>query len=227
MGLQVIGAGLGRTGTASLKVALEQLGLGKCYHMGELIINQDSDIWIQATQGNYDWNRLFSGYGAAVDNPTCIFWRELAEYYPEAKIILTVRDANGWFDSVSTTILSPELINWYLNNPYARDFWSKVLLRDFGDQVHNRAFMVDYFEKHNNEIKETIPTNRLLVYEVKQGWEPLCNFLDKPVPNEPYPRVNSRDETQVILQETMERDPKEIPDQKFKEKQAHKLFTKK
>lgn len=227
MGLQVIGAGLGRTGTASLKVALEQLGFGQCYHYGDILINPDHhELWVQTAQGKYDWDRLFSGYEAAVDNPTCVFWKELAEYYPEAKIILTTRDANQWFDSVHSTILSPEVINWALTNPVSRDTY-KIVLRDFGDHVHDRTFMVDHFIKRNTQIIESIPSERLLVYEVNQGWEPLCNFLEVPVPNEPYPRVNRRNDTQEILQGYLKKDPTEIPDEEFRRGQAAKLYDKK
>ena len=227
MGLQVIGAGLGRTGTASLKVALEQLGLGKCYHMGELLRNLNhTDLWIEAANGDFDWNRLFSGYEAAVDYPACNFWEELVEFYPEARMILTTRDANDWFDSVYTTIMSPGALDWAFKNPIGRDLYTKIVLRDFGDQVHDRAFMVDYFEKRNTQIIDTFPSDRLLVYEVKQGWEPLCNFLGLPVPDKPYPHVNTRVETQAMFQGYLERDPTAAPDQEFSKSQAEKLFNK-
>jgi hypothetical protein len=111
--LQVIGAGLGRTGTASIKVALEQLGLGRCYHMGEVLANPgDADRWVSAADGKPDWDDLFNEYGAAVDYPTCVFWQELADFYPDAKVLLSVRDATSWFESTRETIFSPQLREW-------------------------------------------------------------------------------------------------------------------
>ena len=106
MTLKLIGAGLGRTGTASLKVALEELGIGRCYHMSEILQNPAcTQDWIDAANGNADWDKIFSGYTATVDNPGCGFWRELADYYPNAKVILTIRDAEKWYESTDETCL--------------------------------------------------------------------------------------------------------------------------
>lgn len=199
MALKVVGAGPGRTGTASLKVALEMLDLGRCYHMGELLNDiSATDHWIAAAQGAPDWDRIFDGYGAAVDYPAAKFWRELADYYPEAKVLLSVRDANNWFDSVHETIFSPRLREWTAESPFA-EFMRMTVHGEFGNRIDDRAFMVDYFERHVAAVKAAIPAERLLVYEVKQGWGPLCEFLGVPEPDEPFPRVNSRADTSAML----------------------------
>src|SRR5437870_2958107 len=108
MALKVIGAGLGRTGTLSLKLALEELGFGPCHHMAEVMLHLESvPLWIQAADGNPDWEAIYKGYAATVDYPGCFFWRELEKFYPDAKIILTVRDPEQWFESTQATIFSP------------------------------------------------------------------------------------------------------------------------
>jgi Sulfotransferase domain len=199
MTLEVVGAGPGRTGTASLKVALEMLGLGRCYHMGEVMRDPSaSDRWAAAAKGAPDWDLIFDGYAAAVDYPAAKFWRELADYYPQSKVLLSVRDANGWFDSVHETIFSPRIREWIGNTPFA-EFMHLTVHGPFGDRIDDRAFMVDYFEKHVAAVKAAIPPERLLVYEVKQGWGPLCEFLGLPEPAEPFPRVNSRAETGAMI----------------------------
>lgn len=200
MKLQVIGAGLGRTGTASLKVALEQLGVGRCYHMGEVMANLDSiELWVRAADGAPDWEQTLDGFGAAVDYPACSFWRELADYYPSAKILLSVRDANRWFESTQETIFSPMALEFIKKTPM-KEFMEKTVWHEFDGRIHDRDFMVPYFERRIGEIKDAMTDDRLLVYEVKQGWEPLCEFLGVSVPDTPFPRVNSRDETKRLLE---------------------------
>src|SRR5262245_19137133 len=107
MAVQLIGAGLGRTGTPSLKFALEQIGFGPCYHMPEVMLNPEaSQHWVRAANGNPDWEAIFNGFVATVDFPGCTFWRELADYYPDAKVLLSVRDPEQWFESTQETIFS-------------------------------------------------------------------------------------------------------------------------
>ncbi len=143
MPLKVIGAGLGRTATFSLKFGLEHLGFGPCYHMTEVFAGARRNIplWLDVIAGKPDWDSVFDGYQSTTDYPAASYWRELADYYPDAKVVLTVRDANNWFDSVTETI--------------------------FSDQMHD-------------SLKGT----------------PLCEFLEVPVPDTAFPRVNSRDEIQ-------------------------------
>jgi hypothetical protein len=197
--LKVIGAGLGRTGTASIKVALEQLGMGRCYHMGEVLAKPaDTDRWLSAADGEPDWDALFNEYGAAVDYPTCSFWQELADFYPDAKVLLSVRDANSWFESTKETIFSPELREWSKASPIGH-FLRRTVWADFENRFHDRDFMVSYFERRIDHIKSALPPERLLVYEVKEGWAPLCDFLQVEDPVEPFPRVNSREETAKMI----------------------------
>ena len=194
MSLDVIGAGLGRTGTLSLKVALEMLGFKPCYHMVEVWADPPcmSD-WIAAADGRPDWKKLFAGFRATVDYPGCHFWRELVAAYSQAKVILTVRDAGDWFDSTQTTIFSPRMRGRVAEGP-AMEFLNKTVWGEFGAGLHDREHMLAAFERHNAEVREAIPRDRLLVLDVKQGWEPLCAFLGVPIPSKPFPRLNSRDE---------------------------------
>lgn len=202
MTLKIIGAGLGRTGTASAKLALEQLGFGPCYHMGEILGNLSFvPLWEAVGEGNPDWDTIFEGYQSGVDYPTCTYWRELMDFYPEAKVILTVRDANSWFDSVNTTIMSPECVNWIYSGPMEK-FFRTCVYGTIGEpeQLYDRAFMTAYFDQWVKNVVDIVPAERLLVFHVKEGWEPLCRFLDIPVPNAEFPRVNSREDTLASLQ---------------------------
>ncbi|HEU4618499.1 MAG TPA: sulfotransferase [Gammaproteobacteria bacterium] len=199
MPLQIIGAGLGRTGTMSLKLALEQLGFRACYHMAEIIMEpRRSSEWVAAAAGRADWHRIFDGYAATVDYPSCRFWRELAEFYPSAKVVLSVRDPHDWFESTQATIFSPAMRRHMENSPLA-SFFEAAVWGDFGGRLDDRDFMVEAFERHVGEVKRTIAPERLLVYEVKQGWEPLCEFLGVDVPASPFPRTNSREELRAMM----------------------------
>lgn len=199
MALKVIGAGLGRTGTASLKVALEKLGFNKCYHMGEVLSNMDMvPLWVEAGKGNPDWEAIFEGYSAAVDYPSCSFWREQMEYYPDAKVILSTRNPENWFESVNTTIMSPEVNEWLRSGPF-KEFFERCVWKDFEKHILDRDFMVNYFRDRVAAIREEVPADRLLVFDVREGWVPLCNFLEVEIPDTDFPRVNSREETRKIL----------------------------
>jgi hypothetical protein len=199
LGLKVIGAGLGRTGTASLKVALEQLGIGRCHHMGEVLADPEQiPLWIEAADGSPDWDRLMRGFSASVDYPSCSYWRELAEVYPDAKIILSTRSAESWFESVNATIMAPRFNDFIAPTP-----WGQMIKRTIWDTLEgrmgDREFMIDYFERSNDEIQRTVPADRLLVFEAREGWAPLCDFLGLPVPDTEFPRINQREETKKIL----------------------------
>ena len=181
MSIQVIGAGLGRTGTLSLKAALEELGFAKCYHMVEVFAHKDdARTWDAAVRGEpVDWDRLFAGYRATVDVPACLFYRELLEKYPGAKVILTVRDPERWYDSMRQTIYVAHnaFPRWAaVLNPRMRVFrrmidglWERM----FQSRFEDRAFAIDVFNRHNDQVRRDIPADRLLVYEISQGWEPL------------------------------------------------------
>jgi hypothetical protein len=197
--LKIVGAGLGRTGTASLKVALEMLGFDRCYHMGEVMNNISAvDDWVAAANGKPDWEKIFDGYAAGVDYPVARLWRELADYYPDAKVLLSVRDPHSWADSVQATIFSPRIREWLVSTPFA-EFMQLTVHGDFGAGIDDHDFLVDYFEKHIAEVKATIAPERLLVYQVKEGWAPLCEFLGVDAPDEQFPRVNSRAETSAMI----------------------------
>lgn len=199
MPLRVIGAGLGRTGTASLKVALEQLGVGRCYHMSEVIKGPERiQDWIDAADGKPDWDKIYGDYGATVDYPGCTFWQELAAYYPEAKVLLTVRDPQSWFDSTRATIMSPEFRGFMRNSPFGT-MTQKTIYDTLDNRMDDREFMVSYFERRNAGIVNAVPADRLLVYQVKEGWGPLCECLGVPVPDTEFPRINSREETAQML----------------------------
>ncbi|HVA55713.1 MAG TPA: sulfotransferase [Gammaproteobacteria bacterium] len=203
MALKIIGAGMGRTGTASLKVALETLGIGRCYHMTEVLKNPGyTKDWINAAEGNADWDKIFSGYSASVDNPGCNYWKELAAYYPEAKVILTVRNANKWFDSTNETIHSVEFAGFMKNSPFG-EMIQKTMWDRMENRMQDRGYMVEFFNSHSAKIIGSISAERLLVYQVSDGWKPLCEFLDVPVPNMDFPRINSRNETKELLSSLM------------------------
>jgi hypothetical protein len=194
MALKVIGAGLGRTGTLSIKLALEQLGFGPCYHMTEVLMDPSRALsWVRAADGRPDWSETFNGFESTVDYPGCAFWRDLSQFYPSAKILLSVRNPQDWFDSTQQTIFSDEH-----NKPFARatlsEFFDKTVFKAYGDRIHERDFMVAAFQRHNAEVERVVPKDRLLVYEATQGWPPLCRFLGVPTPESPFPRVNSREE---------------------------------
>jgi hypothetical protein len=198
MTLKVIGAGYGRTGTMSLKLALEQLGFGPCHHMVEVFAHPESiPLWSDAADGKADWDAIFQGYVSAVDWPTATFYKELADKYPDAKVILTERDPESWFKSTQATIFARDI------PPDTQDPWarmvSKVIAQLFDHRMHDKEKVISVFKAHNARVREVIPADRLLVYEVAQGWAPLCDFLGVPVPDGPMPKVNSTEEFQGRL----------------------------
>ena len=193
MALKIVGSGLGRTGTKSLQTALNMLGFGPCHHMVEVFAHPESTkLWIAAGAGRPDWDAIFADYNSMVDFPGAHYWRPLAAYYPDAKVIHTERDPDQWFDSTQATIFRPGSFVTQDSHPMAEFFQS--FARGFRDHMHDRAWMTDYFRRHNEEVKRSIAPERLLVYQAGQGWEPLCRFLGVPVPEAPYPSENSRAE---------------------------------
>ena len=199
MSLKIIGAGLGRTGTMSLKLAIEQLGIGRCYHMAECFPNPAAPpMWVEAAKGRPDWEAIFDGFSATVDYPGCAFWRELSAAYPEAKIILTVRDADKWFESTQATIFSPPFIKSLLESPLA-EFFGSTVIAEFSEHIHDRDWMTGYFKGRNAEVEAAFPEEKLLVYDVAQGWAPLCGFLGVAAPDTPFPRVNAREELAEMI----------------------------
>ncbi|MBP1887414.1 sulfotransferase family protein [Sinorhizobium mexicanum] len=190
MALDIIGAGFGRTGTHSLKLALEQIGFGPCHHMSEVGRSPEQKaLWRAAGKGQLpDWDEAYAGYRSAVDWPTAHFWRELSAYYPDAKVILTVRDPEAWHRSVMHTI-GP------MSDPATNDpasFGVAVVGQTvFDGRIGDRDHAISVYQAHNAEVRKALPAGRLLTYEISGGWEPLCSFLGVPVPSQPFPHSNS------------------------------------
>lgn len=197
MTLQVIGTGFGRTGTKSLKLALEQLGFGPCHHMAEVRDNRSQlDWWQQAARGDtMDWDRVFAGYKACVDWPAARFWRELCDHYPAARVIHTVRDEQDWVTSMHRTIYPRILASPEEKDPYERDRMAMstelIMHQTFAGRLGERDYALAVFRAHTQAVRDAIAPERLLVYDVREGWEPLCGFLGVAVPPTPFPRVNS------------------------------------
>lgn len=194
MALKVIGAGLGRTGTLSLKFALEQLGFGRCHHMMEVFAAPwQCDYWRRAGLGEaIDWDKLLEGFQSAVDWPSAEFYAELADRYPEAKVILTTRDADSWFRSTQATIFDDSVSRDA--PPGFAEMIAAVIGAKFDGRLHDRDHCIAVYEAHNAKVRAIIPPERLLEYQAGQGWRPLCAFLDVPEPDAQYPRVNSTEE---------------------------------
>jgi hypothetical protein len=203
MALKVIGAGLPRTGTLSMKHALEALGLGRCYHMEEVFrAPSRAAAWASYfTGGPVDWDEVFDGYGAAVDAPAYVAWRDLMKAYPDAKVVLTVRDAESWYDSMRKTILADGYIERAMTTelgPMLGPMIGAMMApagappppADAPPGPPPKEVFMAMREAHNAAVQREVPKDRLLVFKVSEGWEPLCRFLGVEVPAEPFPRVN-------------------------------------
>jgi hypothetical protein len=212
--MKVIGAGLPRTGTTSMKAALERLGFAPCYHMAEVMAHPDHvDRWLEVAAGKVrtreDWDRVFAGgYQAAQDWPASHYWRELADVYPEAKIVLTVRDPHRWYPSMRMLMSGENRPDpsGDLPEPVREVFASMERMRpvldqlgrahfgpgwNFGEDMTDEDMAVAAFQRHVATVKESVPAERLLVFDVREGWEPLCAFLGVEVPaGEPFPHLN-------------------------------------
>jgi hypothetical protein len=196
MAIRVIGAGLGRTGTLSLKAALEEVGFGACYHMIELLGHPEQiRFWEAASRReSVDWDALFAGYQAVVDYPGCRYYHTLMEQYPEAKVILTVRDPDRWYESTKETIYKVGRAAPKHSESQSAPTEGPPTSLPFPGSFENRDHAIKVFNRHIARVKEQVPQQRLLVYEVSQGWEPLCRFLDVPIPEDkPFPRLNDRE----------------------------------
>lgn len=200
MRLEVIGAGFGRTGTLSLKLALERLGFEKCYHMMEVFQHPEHiPLWQRAHDGEaVDWEALFEGYRASVDWPSCNLWREQLAAFPDAKVILSTRDPLAWHESVMNTIWPSSRAAAASDDARQRAFgeWALRIIWDrvFDGRVEDRDHAIAVYEAHAAAVRAEVPAERLLEFEAKDGWAPLCAFLGVPVPDEPYPRTNSTEE---------------------------------
>lgn len=208
MSLQVIGAGFGRTGTLSLKSSLEQLGFGPCYHMYELLGHIDhAPAWLAGNNGDASALRApLAGYGATVDWPGCVLWRELADLYPDAKVVLSVRPPQRWYDSFRQTVGAVIAQERDPNMPEA--FWpvfdvSDLIVRDrsfgAGFDLDDQERVIAAYEAHNAAVRAGVAPERLLEFDVTEGWAPLCAFLGVPVPAGEFPNVNDRDQFRQLF----------------------------
>ena len=197
--LKIIGAGFGRTGTSSLQVALEELLGGKCYHMKEVMLQAEHlQAWHEFAVGKrstMDWGWLLEGYTATVDCTVCIYYDELMEVFPEARVILTIRDPQQWwksFNRLMGTVHKARLLCFLV--PKLRkiaQFTDKIIIQDvFGGRLE-KDHCISIFERHNDTVRKVVPKDRLLEYDVRQGWGPLCDFLGVPVPEKPFPHLNA------------------------------------
>ena len=203
--MQLIGAGFPRTGTLSTQGALIRLGL-PCYHMAEVIVHEaHTNAWHDFLVGGkpMDWKKLFSGYEATVDAPGAFFHREIMAAFPDAKVLLNLRDPEKWYDSFMTLsgvmdefeehrATNPRLERW-------RSATDALMLRTFGPPPPDRDRAIQVFEEHARRVQEEVPADRLLVFRVQDGWEPLCEFLGRDVPDEPFPHLNEGPDTVRML----------------------------
>ena len=208
--MRVVGAGFGRTGTTSLKAALEVLGFGPSYTLSEVFRNpRHVRFWESASAPageEVDWEGFFAGYGVAVDWPACSFYEELMETFPEAPVILTVRDPAEWYESMRSTIYElrtlttgplPVRAAFAFAGLFVPGVAGTVRLADrivwentFDGRFEDRDHAMEVFERHNEAVRRRVPPERLLVFDVREGWEPLCNFLGVEAPDGPFPRLN-------------------------------------
>jgi hypothetical protein len=193
MSLRVVGAGVGRTGTNSLKIALERLLGGPCYHMIEVFGHPDHvPMWTAAANGEaVDWDRLFDGYVAAVDWPVASFWPEVSAHYPDALVLLSTRsDAETWWKSASNTIFEATR---GAGGEFG-DMWKAIATNRFTPDWLEREPAIEAYQRHNAEVRSEVPADRLLEWQPGDGWEPICERLGVPVPDEPFPHTNTTED---------------------------------
>jgi hypothetical protein len=207
--MKLIGAGLPRTATLSQKVALEILGLGPCYHMVNVLGDLDQvPVWRRCLEGERRWQDVFGDCQSTVDWPGAFFYKELIDVYPDAKVLLSIRDGDAWERSMRDTIwgvlygdlLIRDLSNarcrvdpkWRAYTELMNEMWHRSGLISERDTRSGEIAIA--MERYNEEVQETVPSDRLLVWSPNEGWEPLCRFLDVPVPSMPFPHLNDSKE---------------------------------
>lgn len=201
MAVKVVGAGVGRTGTHSLKLALEQLLGGRCHHMVEIIADPpQAAAWTDAIEGrDVDWQQVLDGYVAVVDWPGASFWKEISDANPEALVLLSTRDPESWYRSASNTIFNP-----IEDSPPGLEGWFGTTVPElfetrFSADLGDAGAMIDAFETHNAAVRAGVAPERLLEWTVSDGWEPICAQLGLAVPDEPFPLTNTTAETREML----------------------------
>lgn len=222
MSIKIIGAGFPRTGTNTLRESLTMLGYVKTYHMKELLVHPENlQHWTKLREtGTTDWDELYNGYKATVDFPCYPWYKEHMKRYPDAKVILSTRPFEKWHDSVYSTI-------WQAQNPSEEQrlemgkkvqasprlqkvmkvmqFGKQAIMEDhFQGRFLDKEFAKEIFDRHHEEVKAHVPADKLLVYDVAEGWGPLCEFLGKPEPGEPLPHTNKKEDFKEMLHELFE-----------------------
>ncbi|MDX1779988.1 MAG: sulfotransferase [Thalassovita sp.] len=201
MTLKIIGSGFGRTGTRSLKEALEILGFGPCHHMEEVLANPPQVAHWQAVCDGLspDWDKVFKGYQSQIDWPGAHVWQDLAGAFPGAKIIHSMRPDDSWWNSFSGTI--GKLLTIYRDMPLPPHVHEMMEVaedivghRTFGGRWAERDAALAAYHHRAEEVTATLPADRLLVFDVAQGWDPLCDFLGAAVPEVPFPHRNVKSE---------------------------------
>lgn len=221
MSIKIIGAGFPRTGTTTLKRSLESLGFDRVYHMKELLVNPDMlHYWKTLDQtGDTDWDSLYAHFDATVDFPGYPWYKEHMKRYPDARVILTVRDFESWYKSVTSTVLTAgpqtpgekiKMIGKLLASSRARKvvacikfFKNKFFAREFEGRFEDKAYAEKRWNEHLEEVKNHVPKDKLLVYDVRDGWKPLCDFLGVPEPKEPLPHLNKKENFKQMLPKLM------------------------
>lgn len=211
MSLRVIGTGQARTGTTSLKLALEHLGFGKCYHMYDLFNNPDQIVFFERAERGEDihWDQLLECYQSTCDMPLIEYYGQLIQTNEDAMVIHTTRDAETWYESMKNTVF------WAINPDPGRKFRimirfpfsstirkrsrvfkynKRMMKRFFGEDLGNKAKVIDRYKTYNDQVLASIPKDKLLVYDIRSGWEPVCEFLQVPVPKIPFPKSNTTEE---------------------------------
>jgi len=221
MSIKIIGAGFPRTGTTTLKRCLETLGHSKVYHMKELLVNPERlHLWKTLDEtGDTDWDALYSGYDATVDFPGYPWYKEHMKIYPDAKVILTVRDFEGWHKSVFKTVWTAgpqtplekiKMMGKLIMSSRARNvvkcikFFKKIFFADeLKGKFMDKAFAEKVWNDHIAEVKSSVPADKLLVYDVRDGWGPICKFLGVEEPAEPLPHLNKKENFKEMLPKLM------------------------
>jgi hypothetical protein len=203
MSIKVVGAGLGRTGTHSLQLALQQLLGGRCYHMIEVFGRPDDiPVWRAAIDGQMpDWNAFLSDFTATVDWPASAFWRELGEANPDAVVLLSTRDADSWWKSADNTIFNVARREVPTDDPVLSAHMAMIdamLAQTFTKNWTDETEAKRAYEAHNAAVRAAIPADRLIDYTTGDGWQPICDKLGLPVPAEPFPHVNTTDEFRAM-----------------------------
>jgi hypothetical protein len=184
----------------SLKQALEQLAFGPCHHMEELLMHpEQAHRWRGIVAGErMNWEEVFAGYDSQVDWPGAHVWRDLAAAYPQAKVIHTVRPEEHWWKSFSQTIAALLTSAQQMPPPHILAVMEMatemVSVQTFGAPLTDKEAALAAYRRRTEEVRAAIPPERLLVFDVAEGWQPLCRFLDVPTPTTPFPRLNSTEE---------------------------------